>query len=424
MVGLETLKKHPAIADVGFAVGGNVIAAGLSGLAMIIFGRTLGPETFGIISVGFSLMLIAARVAEGGLVAVLLKYLPTASTPQEERKLFWATLQCKILLGTVLAVVTTVIAPQLAHALHVPTALILVVGWLNLVTLLFDHLGGLAMALLKIRYAVVANFVQASLKLILAGVTFFNPLSAVAVLAAYMIAPIPATWLYRRFLPQYIWQRPPSLPWTRLFDQVRSMATHNWLASISSAVVQNVDVLIVSFFLPGLEVGYVGAASRIAMFVSIVGSSLSGVLNPRVAKLQTHTQLKQYWGKSFIVLLLCGIGAVILPLVTTSLIQLTTGPEYQPASHILAWMLAATCFSIGLTPFAALFFRYHQPSFFSVSAVVQAAIMCIGGYFAVQSFGMVAVGWVRMASQTAMLLLTIIWALRAHYREFQTLPWK
>lgn len=425
MVNLISLKSHPAIKDATFAVTGNIVGSAISGIALILMSRTLGPEKYGVFSVGFSLMVIAARLAEGGMIATLLKYFPNAKSPQEENKLFWASLQFKLLLGVGLGVAMSISSPWIAGWLHVPTEMVLLVAWFNLITLVFDHLAGLSMAMLKIKYAVMANFVQALIKLGVAGLTFVNPaLSAVSVLTAYMAAPGPVTLLYKRFLSARIWKRPKRLPWEDLYHKVRSMAGHNWLAGISGAVVQNVDVLIVSSFLPGLEVGYVGAAARIAMFVAIVGSSLAGVVNPRVAKLQNHESIKRYWGNALLLLLLTLIGALVLPLLSGFILQATTGTEYLPAAGVLSWMLVATCFSIGLTPFAALFFRYHQPSFFSISALAQGLIMCVGGYFAVQSFGMEAVGWVRVASQSVMLLLTVSWAVAAHRKEFGKLPWK
>jgi len=116
--------------------------------------------------------------------------------------------------------------------------------------------------------------------------------------------------------------------------------------------------------------------------------------------------------------------SVIAPFTSRLLLTYTTGPEYLPAAGVLSWLLVATCFSIGLTPFAALFFRYHEASYFSATAIVQALIMCFGSYFAVLGFGMDAVGWVRVASQAVVLVLTVGWAIMAHQREFKTLPWK
>ncbi len=425
MFGIKNLKNHPAMLDAGFAITGNVAGAAVSGLAMIILSRTLGPEVFGVISVGFSLMLIAARVAEGGLVASLLKYFPTLTSHDQERQLFWTTLLFKLFLGVSLAILLSVASPWLAKILHISVELVLIVAWLNLVTLVFDHLGGVTMAMLKIKFAVIANFAQALIKLGIAVLTIFNPLlSASSILAAYIAAPGPVTLLYKRLLPSRIWQRPAVLPWKEIYFKIRNMAAHNWVAGISSAVLQNVDVLIVSSLLLRVEVGYIGAATRIALLLSIVGASLAGVVNPRVAKLQDHKQLKQYWGKATLILVGMLIVAIFVPFTSRLLLTYTTGPEYLPAAGVLSWLLVATCFSIGLTPFVALFFRYHEARYFSVAAIMQALIMCFGSYFAVQEFGMDAVGWVRVASQAVVLVLTVGWAIMAHQREFKTLPWK
>ncbi len=425
MVGLKSLKNHPAMLDAGFAITGNVAGAAVSGLAMIILSRTVGPEVFGIISVGFSLMLISARLADGGLGASLLKYFPTLSTHDQEREFFWTTMLFKLLLGIGLAILLSISSSWLAKVLHISVEIVLIVAWLNLVTLVFDHLGGVAVAMFKIKYAVLANFVQALIKLGIAGLTVLNPLlSAPSILAAYIAAPGPVTLLYRRLLPKRIWQRPAVLPWREIYYKIRNMAGHNWVAGISTAVLQNFDVLIVSSLLLRVEVGYIGAATRIALLLSIVGASLAGVVNPRVAKLQDHKQLKQYWGKATLILVGMLIVAIFVPFTSRLLLTYTTGPEYLPAAGVLSWLLVATCFSIGLTPFVALFFRYHEARYFSVAAIMQALIVCLGTYFAVVGYGMEAVGWIRVASQAAMLVLTVGWAIMAHQREFQTLPWK
>ncbi len=420
---IDYYRSQPVLKDAGFSVIGNTLATALSGLALILFSRTLGPIEFGLLSVGFSLMLIISRVTEGGWSAVLLKYIPIAQDDRERNNFFWSTFVIKIFLAVIVALIFTVFSSVLAKILHVPVVLIIAVVWLTPITLIFDHLATMAIALLKIQLAVIGNLTQAGIKMILGGLIWITQYGlAVPSLSAYLIAPLPAYFFYFKVLPKYLRFNPQTAVWKNLLNSTKAMAFNNWFAGINQALVQNIDVVLVSALLTAEEVGHLGAGVRLAMFVMMVGFSLAGVLIPRVAALQNEQDLNYYWKKALLFLLLCLSGSILLPFFAEILLLITVGTAYLPATATLQLLLISAGLSIGMVGFSSLFFRYNSPAYFSISSLLQLLII-VGLIFSLApGFGILSVGIARLSAQIFLLILTIIWALFAHRKEFGEWP--
>lgn len=421
---LKEFVSQPVVIDAGISVTGNTLAAVLSGVSLILISRALGPESFGVISVAFSLMLIVAKVAEGGFNSVLIKFMPIVSVT-ERSELFWFTSTAKATLGLITGVALSLLSPFLSSLLHIPITIILVVAWFNLIILGYEHLATVLTALLKIRHAIFGNILQASCKIIIGiGVMMATSLSGVFVFFLYMVAPTPTILYFFRNLPSSLLKKPRVLEWQSQWMRSRAMAVNNWVAGLSGALAQNSDIFVVSMLLPGLAVGYMGAAMRLTMFFALFGYSLAGVLNPRVAKLESAVAVSSYWKQASLFLGFSVVAAIVLPIFSWILIFLSAGPDYLEAVPVMQWLLSATCLAIGTTGMSALFFRYNQPGYFSVVAILQSVLILAGSVLLIPSFGLISVGWVRMGSQLSVTLLTIAWALYAHHKTFGLMPWE
>jgi O-antigen/teichoic acid export membrane protein len=77
------------------------------------------------------------------------------------------------------------------------------------------------------------------------------------------------------------------------------------------------------------------------------------------------------------------------------------------ASFTLQVLLAAAFVSIAITPFAALFFSFDAPWYFSISGLGQLFIVLVGNWMFVPVYGIEATAWVRLTARIVLLVFTI-----------------
>lgn len=401
---------------------GNVFAQGMSGVAIIIFSRLIGPEEFGIFSTGFALAMIVVSLIDFGLTAAQQQAIPRAETAVSRNTIFGTVLALKLTLFALVVLLTAVLAPWISDRLHFSSASL--IFWIVITSfgsVFFNQLVGMLLAIKRVAQTVVINSTQAVTKLLLALVIFISSwTSGAGILLVYLALPLITVPFAKLLLPQ--WYR-----FAIRFDRpswlvMQSMALNNWIASFGSVLIQNADIVLVSLLLSQSEAGLIGAASRLALFIAVIGSSLASVLIPRVSTYRLQSDLDAFWRKA--TMLFAGsVGLAVLSFfISGPLIAFTVGGEYLSAAPMLAWLLAASWLAVGITPINSLFYSYDKAWFFSVSAVLQAGLLLLGNVVLLPVYGIIAAGWVRLLAQALVVGFGIVVALLSHRQRFQQLP--
>ncbi|MBP7876056.1 oligosaccharide flippase family protein, partial [Candidatus Woesebacteria bacterium] len=208
-------------------MGGNVFAQGLSGIAIIILSRVIGPEQFGIFSTGFSLALIAASIVDLGLTAAQQQAIPRADSPEKRNTIFGTVIALKVLLSLLIIVIALPLAPILGSYLHFSSASLLF--WLivaNVGSIFFNQLASMLLSVKRVGQTVLINTIQASSKLILALlVSFLGWRSGTGILLSYIALPLVLLPFSRMLLPK--WYRFSTTFNAKSWLEMRSMALNN-----------------------------------------------------------------------------------------------------------------------------------------------------------------------------------------------------
>ncbi len=403
-------------------MGGNVFAQGLSGIAIIILSRVIGPEQFGIFSTGFSLALIAASIVDLGLTAAQQQAIPRAESPEKRNAIFGTVIALKVVLSLLIIVCALPLAPILGSYLHFSSASLLF--WLvlaNVGSIFFNQLASMLLSVKRVGQTVLINTIQASTKLILSLlVLFLGWRSGTGILLSYIALPLVLLPFSRMLLPK--WYLFSATFNAKSWLEMRSMALNNWVASFGLVLIQNVDIVLVSLLLTVGEAGLMAAASRLALFISVFASSLAAVLIPRVSTYREQHDLDLYWRKALLIFFGSTLMAVASFFISGVLIQYTVGQEYLAAAPVLGFLLAASWLGVGITPINSLFFSYDKPWFFSSSALLQAGLLISGNWYFLSGYGIAAAGWIRLATQLLLVLFSFAIALYSHHQRFHTLP--
>ncbi len=387
---------------------GNIFATGLSALALILISRVLGPSIFGQFSVGFAIVVMLSRVCDMGLNATILKFVGGTEDKKVISDIVHFTFRLKLFVSAVVIGAGLLCSPLLARLLHFDSPTILILSFvLSLATTWYEHVLTVLQAVHRFNYAVAINAVQSSTKLIGAiAFALFGIAGAIPFFSWYMAAPIVPILGSKQLLPRWL-----SLRWQHLWRApsnaaVIAMARHAAIGFIAAGLIENIDVLFVQGYLSSYETGLLGGVSRIAMMISLIAYSLGNVLNPRVARYKDKYHLRKYMKKAVIVAAISVLGFLLfLPFARLSIL-LTIGQEYLPGTPILLILAAAAFLTITTIPFLALFYSFKADWYFSISGVLQLAIILGGNILFVPHYGLAAAAWTRLVARVVLFVFT------------------
>lgn len=419
---LRTIFESEGIRASALMVVGNVFAQGLSGIALIIFSRFVEPAEFGIFSTGFSIALLLAGTVDFGLAAAQQYAVARAESSSQRNQIFSTVLAIKIVFYMLSLLILWPTSGFLSQRLSIGSpALLLLIAAANLGSLFFNQLASMLQSLKRVGRTVIINIAQAVMKLgLVLAMVAAQWKSGSAALLIYLILPIYLLPLVGILLPN--WYRFSVRFVQSRWAEMKSMALNNWIASFAITVIQNADIILVGILLDQQAAGLIGAASRIALLVSVIGSSLAAVLIPRVTQYRQELDLAAFWRKALVLLAGTGLLAAVSFVISQPLLYYTLGPAYLDAAGVLSWLLASAWLSVGVTGITSLFFSYDKPWFFSIAATLQALLLIAGDLWLVPVYGIAAAGWVRLISQLLVIVFATVYALQSHQKRYGSFP--
>lgn len=399
---------------------GSLVASGLSALSLIIITRQLGPEKFGEFSVGFAILLILVKINDAGMTNVVQKFASRERDHQQINKIFSLSTKIRLLVMLQIWIMGLIFSPQLARVLNFAKPdIIYLAFFLSIGISAFEHVLAMLQSLHRFAQSALINVIQAVLKFIGAlAMLFLASRLSVPIFAWYVFAPglaVVVVLLANFVIPNFSKQIFPK--WVKLsFKQnlrpelklIKKMAFHSAVAFITAGIIENIDILFVQGYLSTYEAGLLGGVGRVALLFAILAYALSSVLNPRVARYTDFANLSIYLKKASL-LALGAIFAILLYLPFSKLILLLTiGEQYLPGLAVMNILVASSLLTLAVVPLMALFFSFEAPWYFSISGLLQLAIILGGNIWLVPIYGLEASAWTRLVSRAVLLLFTVV----------------
>lgn len=390
---------------------GNFLTAVIMGVAMIFLSRSMGPENFGIFSVSMSIMFILSRLVDLGLDQLIPRFVGLWHKDEEKKQFFLAhILWWKILLSGLLLVIGLSSLSQISAALSYPHQNMIAYSIVGAVLLgLYNYVYMLLTAEQKFFEASVVSVAQALLKatsFVLIILLWKANVDAVAI--SYYLMPFLAAFLFLLLFRQEFLVR-PKLDKGEVASSINRFWTHTAFGVLMLTLVNNVDLIIVQKFLDSFSTGVYAGASKIASFVGMLVLSVGGVLNSRVARYKDKQTLLLYLKKSTILIVLAILGFLLfLPLVKP-LIVYTIGPEYLSGSNVLVLLVFNAFLTMIIVPLTAVFYSVDEPSYFSISTLLQVVFIFGVSLIFLPQFGTLAVAWSRVLASGAALICSLIY---------------
>lgn len=398
---------------------GNFAATGMSAIALILISRILGPEKFGIFSVGFSIVLILIRINEVGLNTAIVKFASATDSSKEKNQIYSLTLKYKLMISSVIFLIGLFGADFIAGKLNFSeTQVIRLAFTVGLVTTYYEHLLYCLQSVHRFTQSVVINAIQAGTKLVGAAILFLLGLNHVwLIFLAYIVSPSIPLLFTSKLMPKWF-KLDLKIVDPNLRFKLFSLAKHSSVALISAGIIENVDVLFLQRNLTTYEAGLYGGVSRIAMMFSLVAYSLANVLNARVAKYKDPINLGRYITKAFVVTGFALIGFLGVIPFSKWLILFTIGPEYLSGIPILIILIGASFLAIAAIPFIALFYSFDADWYFSLSGILQLVIVLVGNFIFVPIYGLQAAAWTRVTTRGFLFVFVLIISMYLYYKNY------
>lgn len=401
---------------------GNSLTGLIMAVAMIVVSRVVGPELFGALSVSMAIMMIFSKGVDMGINQIIPRFLNQWSLfPAKSTNFLGFIIRSRIVLSILTLLAGFILIPLVVTELNFSFHLLLFWGLIGGIILgWYDHVSVVLTARHKFRWAAVLSVSQALIKLagfliilVLAG----NWIEGYA--AVYFLAPLIATVIMGLKFKDLVFAKP--LPQISIMRKIKPYLVHAAIGSLSATLIANLDLLMVQRSLTVIETGVYAGANRISLFLSFVIAAFTTVLNNRVARYKEESLLKSYIIKSSLMVVVALIGFVAFLPLAPHLIMFTIGEEYLSGLGALIILIGNAFLLLALSPFLALFYSLDEPSFFSISGIVQVVVIVLGNLFFLDGFGLQAAAWTRLAATVVLGLVTFYFAFKSWSKRVKLL---
>lgn len=398
--------------------GGNIFGAVLSGIAMLLLSRILGPGDFGVFSAAFSLLLLVSRIADIGVNLATQRAVSREHSSKFIRTLLAHAVLVKLILSLLLILIGCLGADYIASEwLRMEQVRLVRASFVFAsFTIAYEFYLSTIQALHRFGEAALIAVSQGIVKLgVVGGMAAMKILNVEWAFYLYGLAPglillnasayvnyISSLFRYDPVVARELWR---ASKWTSL-------------AIVSSALADNIDVLLVQRFLSAEETGLFSAASRITLLINLVSLSLITVLSVRVAKYKEINHLNAYLRKAKWLAIASLVGSLLLIPMSGLLIFFTVGEAYQGSSVALAWLLVSTGLATATGPFTALFYLFDRPDYYAWSGLLLMVSIIAFDAVLIPLWGIDGAGMAKLLARFMVLVFTLgyVWWC---YRNFK-----
>ena len=355
------------------SLGGKALGRGLHILGQIVLARLLGPATFGLYAIGWTLVRIVGALGPLGLDQGIIRYAPRfwLSDAPALKGLLVKCLSMAVLSGMLLGLGLYGASPWLAADVFGKPELTPV---LRLFALTFPFLTGLRVAAAATRAtrrmkfsAYTEELAQPAANLLLVVAFYLLGWQLLGAVAAAVMSFIAAFVLALFYLRQ-------------LFPEMRAVSSHasvpvrelmgfSLATSLGGAFILLIvwmDRLMAGYFLPAAEVGVYQAASQSAVFFAVILGGFNLAFAPMIANLYQRKESSSRLEELFCVstkwtLYVCLPFFLPICFASRPLMSLVFGPAYAEGGLALLILASSQMVNAGTGPVGALLTMTGHP---------------------------------------------------------------
>ena len=386
---------------------GTGIAAGLAFACLLLAGRNLGPESFGLFALAIGILQMASELADLGLNGALIRHLSGALGVQggDARSLIAVAFRLKIGAALLGGATLALLAGPLAASLGRP-GLAPLLRWAAL-GLAGTVLVGVMAATLQAHQLFLRNAALgvAGWTLRLAGVTALvvdasmSPRALLVVFAVtpWLVAAGGLALLPRDSLRLRPWSRPAA---ATLVTFGRWMA----LSLLFSILLERSDVLLLGYLSTDRQVGLYFVARRIALLVTLLLNGYLMTLLPQLSR-ATNEQERKRILRTAVKFSVSAAAAIAAVTAISPWLVRPFGAAYTGAAPLVSLLLVGTLLRTLALPWNAWLFASNRPHIFALEHGLALALSCTANILLIPHYGAQAAAAIAATTDALILLI-------------------
>jgi O-antigen/teichoic acid export membrane protein len=387
---------------------GRALSVVLNFLGWAFMARALGPDDFGIVQFGISIMFYVSFVTDLGLTTLGTRDVAASSRPGPLVRSIMGLRIVLAMVATVIAVVVSVAAPvppQIAEDVRL-------VGLILSSTIAAGAINGLWLLRAQGRASAIAlQDVASAFVLVVGAILLVRPTDSVALAAATFAA---AQWLAAllslRSVGGWLTLRPSLDDAGAILRRALPLG----VAALAVNVYYTADSVLLGILRDSTEVGLYGAAYRLVTPWLMLASVAGLLAMPTLARLveQRSPDVERTLLGLSRGLLALGIPVAAATTITApQVLQIVFGPAYADASAPLALLIWSSVTVYANAPFGFLLLARHQDRRYMWIAIVGAVVNLGMNAVLIPTIGMVGAATATLGAEAAV-LACMLWFTR------------
>jgi len=370
---------------------GNILGAFTGFVFTLIIARGLSVGDFGVFSAVNNLIIIIASLADIGISAALVSFVASYQANNDTlnaRRYLKSSLIVRLLIVSVISLALLAFAPWVSKNLLVSEGLG-VVYWSIILSygLFFLNFFSIALQAYKRFIASVSIDLIIGFGRILAVGAFFiaGLLTLNYSFLSFTIGAVITTIVGFMLLgTAFLKVDTPKEVYVNL------LKFSGWVGvnRIISAISGRLDVQMLAIFSGAEITGQYSIAQRLALFITVLISSLSAVMAPRLAAFGDKEKEKKYLLKATLVTLPIIAGVLIWIVIAGPFISLLFGSKYLPAIPIFKMFAASLIpFILAAIPVSAIIYSIKKPIYIGYFSFFQLAVIFLINFLLIPKIG-------------------------------------
>jgi O-antigen/teichoic acid export membrane protein len=415
----------------GFVFVGMVFSKIISFFYRFFIARGLGPEGYGMIQIGISVVNFVFAFCTLGLTGGLSRFVAFYKGKKDSERIkgviqitLLFTVPLSILAGIILFFFSPQIAPLVTSMPIISPEMTMILRLFSVVVpfVLLSTIFSITLeSLQNIKHSVLSNYIIFNVvQLVLALLLFYLGFSVFGIAVAYVLSTIIATvslfYYLNRSFPLFT-KTKPKKPYREMF----SYSLPFTITTIADRILKWADTLFVGVFRDAIQSGIYNAALPIASVLQIIQTGFSSIFSPLTIEMYAKDKMKQldgfykhvtnwifYAGLPFF---------LVMFLFSRNIINFLFGPDYVSGYAALSVLTIGYFLNSLTTNSYSILYAMKKTKLVTINMISGAALDLVLNFALIPTYGMVGAA---MAVIISMNLISMIGAIEVwHYARIQ-----
>ncbi|MDO8283299.1 MAG: oligosaccharide flippase family protein [Thermodesulfovibrionia bacterium] len=404
--------------DLSLVITGNVSAAGLGFLAVLLISRELSVSDFGLFNMALSIMIIVSRLAELGMEAPIVKFTSSylaANRAADADSVLRMAFRIRLATALIFAVLTFIAADMISTRLYdypdlAPLIKLVSSGVLGIAV--FGYIRSALHAYQLFRRSVMLQLLVdlAKFLAVAAMIFLFRGIDTFSAVSAFVFAPLLGVLLGFRELRGKLF--PEKIVVKNLLSRFVSYSKWRFVSNICVTVLPYIGIFMIAKMADSKAAGIYGLAVNLTLIFPIITSSLVTVLLPRVSRFRQADEFRYYLKVALKVSLYIAIAALPMLFISDKIIPFFFGERYLETVPIFNWLLFSAIATATNGTIRVALFSIEKPNVVASVDTLKILLMASGCYILIPLFGTLAPAILALILNICAIFFTAVYVFR------------